>query len=115
MGIRRRAFWIQPQPTAGAAILGADAADCDTLVNPAIALRTAGQVEYGQRNAVEALTIAQRTPPRITIFGQLYDQINEPARAIEHYRTFVETAIAEHAPRAASVRARIALLSRTPE
>ena len=47
--------------------------------------------------------------------AQLYDQTNEPARAVEHYRRFLETAAAEHAGRVAAVRARIAALSRTPE
>jgi hypothetical protein len=47
--------------------------------------------------------------------GQLYDQTNEPARAVEHYRTFLDTSGAEHVSRAAAVRARIAALSRTPE
>ena len=47
--------------------------------------------------------------------AQLYDQTNEAARAVEHYRRFLETAGSEHAGRAAAVRARIAELSRTPE
>jgi hypothetical protein len=45
----------------------------------------------------------------------LYDQTNEPARAVEHYRKFLETAGAEHATRADAVRARIAALSKSPE
>lgn len=47
--------------------------------------------------------------------AQLYDQTNEAARAVEHYRRFLEIAGAGPAGRAASVRARIAELSRTPE
>ena len=96
-------------------ILGADAADLDALVNLAIALRTAGQVEMAKETLVKALTIAPRNAPAHYNLGQLYDQINEPARAVEHYRTFLDTASAEHATRVAAVRARIALLSRTPE
>jgi hypothetical protein len=45
----------------------------------------------------------------------LYDHTNEPVRAVEHDRRFLETAGAEHAARAVAVRARIAELSRTPK
>ena len=42
-------------------------------------------------------------------------ELYEAVPAAEHYRRFLETAGAEHAGRAAAVRARIAELSRTPE
>ena len=44
--------------------------------------------------------LRREMPPRITILAQLYDQTNEPARAVEHYRMFLDTAGAEHAIRA---------------
>jgi Tfp pilus assembly protein PilF len=97
------------------AVLAADPRNLDALVNLAIAQRSAGQLDLAKETLVKALTIAPRHPAAHYNLGQLYDQTNEPARASEHYRTFLETAGAEHAARAAAVRARIAALSRTPE
>ena len=84
-------------------------------VDLAIAQRSASQLDLAKETLVKALTIAPRHPAAHYNLGQLYDQTNEPAHAVEHYRTFLETAGAEHAARAAAVRARIAALSRTPE
>lgn len=97
------------------AVLGLDPQNLDALVNLAIAQGTGGQLDLARETLLRALTIAPRNAAAHYNLGQLYDQTNEPARAIEHYRTFLDTAGAEHAARAAAVRARIALLSRTPE
>jgi tetratricopeptide (TPR) repeat protein len=85
------------------------------LVNLAIAQRTAGQFDLAEETLLRALALAPRNAAAHYNLGQLYDQTNEPARAVEHYRTFLDTVGAEHASRAAAVRARIAALSRTPE
>lgn len=92
-----------------------DARNLDALVNLAIAQRTAGQFDLAKETLLRALTIAPRNAVAHYNLGQLYDQTNEPARAVEHYRTFLDTTGAEDVSRAAAVRVRIAALSRTPE
>jgi hypothetical protein len=75
----------------------------------------AGQLDLARETFLKPVMTGPRSAAAQYNLGQLYDQTNEPARAIEHDRTFLETAGAEHAARAAAVRARIAALSRTPE
>jgi len=87
----------------------------DALVNLAMSLRAAGKFDLAKETLVKAVAIAPGNAAAHYNLGQLYDQTDEPARAVEHYRTFLETAGAEHASRASAVRARIAVLSRTPE
>lgn len=95
--------------------LALDARNIDALVNLALAQRTAGQLDIAKETLLNALTIEPRNAPAHYNLGQLYDETHEPARAVEHYRMFLETAAAEHGTRVAAVRARIAALSRTPE
>jgi Tfp pilus assembly protein PilF len=96
-------------------VLALDPQNLDALVNLALAQRAGGQLDVARETLLSALTIAPRNAAAHYNLGQLYDQTDEPARAVEHYRKFLETAGAEHATRAAAVRARIAALSRTPE
>jgi tetratricopeptide (TPR) repeat protein len=103
------------RPLARANSTSSDPRNLDALVNLAIAQRTAGQFDLAKETLLKALTIAPRNAAAHYNLGQLYDQTNEPARAVEHYRTFLDTAGAERVSRAAAVRARIAALSRTPE
>ena len=95
--------------------LALDSRNLDALVNLALAQRTAGQLDVAKETLLKVLTIEPRNAPAHYNLAQLYDQTHEPARAVEHYRKFLETAAAEHAGRVAAVRARIAVLSRTPE
>jgi Tfp pilus assembly protein PilF len=96
-------------------VLALDPQNLDALVNLALAQRAGGQVDVAKETLLGALTIAPRNAAAHYNLGQLYDQTNEPARAVEHYRKFLETAGAEHATRADAVRARIAALSKSPE
>ena len=96
------------------AVLAIDSRHIDALVNLALAQRV-NQPEVAKETLLRALSIAPRNAAAHYNLAQLYDQSNEPARAIAHYRTFLETAGTEQASRAAAVRARIAALSRTPE
>jgi Tfp pilus assembly protein PilF len=96
-------------------VLALDSQNLDALVNLALAQRASGQLDVAKETLLSALTIAPRNAAAHYNLGQVYDQTNEPARAVEHYRKFRETAGSEHATRAAAVRARIATLSRTPE
>ena len=61
------------------------------------------------------MTISPRSAAAHYNLAQLYDQTSEAARAIDHYRKFLEYASPEYAPRAAAVRARLEALSRIPE
>jgi len=96
-------------------VLAVDPQNLDALVNLALAQRAGGQLDVARETLLGVLMTAPRNAAAHYNLGQLYDQTNEPARAVEHYRKFLETAGAEHATRAAAVRARIAALSRTPE
>jgi Tfp pilus assembly protein PilF len=87
----------------------------DARVNLALAERTSGQLDLAKESLLDVLNRAPRNAPAHYNLAQLYDQTNEPARAVEHYRMFLENAGAEHADRAATVRARIAALSKSPE
>jgi Tfp pilus assembly protein PilF len=92
-----------------------DPRNVDALVNLALAQRDGGQPDVAKRTLLEALTVAPRSAATHYNLGQLYDQTNEAARAVDHYRKFLEYAGAEYASRAAGVRARIETLSRIPE
>lgn len=87
----------------------------DARVNLALTERTSGQMDMAKETLLEVLNRAPRNAAAHYNLAQLYDQTNEPARAVEHYRMFLENSGAEHADRAATVRARIAALSKSPE
>lgn len=97
------------------AALKLDAANLDARVNLALAERSSGRLELAKETLLDVLNRAPANAPAHYNLAQLYDQTNEPARAVEHYRLFLENAGAEHADRAAPVRARIAALSKLPE
>jgi Tfp pilus assembly protein PilF len=92
-----------------------DPRNVDALVNLALAQRDARQPEVAKEMLLEALTISPRSAAAHYNLAQLYDQTSEAARAIDHYRKFLEYAGTEYASRAAAVRARIEALSRIPE
>jgi Tfp pilus assembly protein PilF len=92
-----------------------DPGNLDARVNLALAERSSGQVDLAKETLLDVLNRAPANAPAHYNLAQLYDQTNEPARAVEHYRLFLEHAGPDHADRAAPVRARIAALSRMPE
>jgi Tfp pilus assembly protein PilF len=110
---------LQEKPDEAAAefrsALAVDPRSVDAMVNLALAERARNQPDVAKETLLKALAIAPRSAAAHYNLAQLYDQTHEAAAAIEHYRRFLETAGAEHAGRAAAVRARIAELSRTPE
>jgi tetratricopeptide (TPR) repeat protein len=110
---------MQEKPDEAAAefrsALAIDPRSVDAMVNLALAERARNQPDVAKETLLKALTIAPRSAAAHYNLAQLYDQTHEAAAAVEHYRRFLETAGAEHAGRAAAVRARIAELSRTPE
>ena len=83
----------------------------DALVNLSLVQRKAGQLDIAKETLLRVLNIAPRNAAAHYNLAQLYDDTNERARAAEHYRLFLDNAGAEHADRAAAVRARIAALN----
>jgi Tfp pilus assembly protein PilF len=96
------------------AALKIDPGNLDARVNLALAERSSGQVDLAKETLLDVLNRAPANAPAHYNLAQLYDQTNEPARAVEHYRLFLEHAGPDHADRAAPVRARIAALSKMP-
>ena len=92
-----------------------DSANLDARVNLALAERSSGQLDLAKETLLDVLNRAPANAPAHYNLAQLYDQTNEPARAVEHYRLFLEHVGPDHADRAAPVRARIAALSKMPE
>ena len=87
----------------------------DARVNLALADRSSGRLEAAKEGLLDVLSRAPANAPAHYNLAQLYEQANEPTRAVEHYRLFLEHAGAEDSGRAAPVRARIAALSKMPE
>lgn len=94
------------------AALALEPGNLDALVNLGLAQRDAGQLDAAKETLLRALNLAPDNAAAHYNLAQLYDQTHEPARAVEHYRRFLEHAGVEHADRGAAVRARIAALSR---
>jgi len=90
-------------------------ANLDARVNLALAERSSGRLDAAKETLLDVLNRAPANAPAHYNLAQLYDQTNEPARAVEHYRLFLEHAGPDHVDRAAPVRARIAALSKMPE
>jgi len=95
--------------------LSIEPGNLDARVNLALAERSSGQLDLAKETLLDVLNRSPANAPAHYNLAQLYDQTNEAARAVEHYRLFLEHAGAEHADRAAPVRARIAALSKMPE
>jgi Tfp pilus assembly protein PilF len=110
---------LQGKPDEAAAMfrsaLTLEPRNVDALVNLALAQRDGVQPEVAIETLLDALTVAPRSPVVHYNLGQLYDRSNERARAVEHYRKFLENAGTEHASRAPAVRSRIDALSRIPD
>jgi tetratricopeptide (TPR) repeat protein len=107
-----------PGPAAAAQFrtaLQLDPRNVDALVNLALAQRDGRQLEVAKETLLAALTGPPRNAAAHYNLAQLYDQTNEAARAVDHYRKFLEYSGTEYASRAAAVRARIEALSRIPE
>jgi Tfp pilus assembly protein PilF len=95
--------------------LSLDPRNLDALVNLSLAQRQLGQPDTAKETLLRVLNFAPRNAAAHYNLAQLYDQTNELARAVEHYRMFLAYAGAEHADRGAAVRARIAALNRKPD
>ena len=92
------ALWLEPK-------------NLDALINLSLMQRKTGQLDTAKETLLRVLNVAPKNAPAHYNLAQLYDDTNEPARAVEHYRLFLDNAGAEHADRAPLVRARIAALN----
>ena len=92
------ALWLEPR-------------NLDALVNLSLVQRKTGQLDTAKETLLRVLNAAPRNAAAHYNLAQLYDDTNERARAVEHYRLFLENAGDEHADRAQAVRARIAALN----
>ena len=93
-------------------VLAQDPRDLDARVNLALVEKAAGRPDQARESLLRALTINPRSAPAHFNIAALYEQSGEAARAVEHYRSFLEYAGAEHAARIPDARARIAGLER---
>ena len=94
------------------ALLERDARNTDALVNLALTQKGAGQVEQARSSLARALAISPRDAAAHYNLAVLFDEAGEAARAVEHYRGFLDNAGSEHAERAPHIRARIEALSK---
>ncbi len=92
-----------------------DPRNMDALVNLGLAERNAGRFDVAKETLLQVLNVSPENAAAHYNLALLYEQTNEPAQAVGHYRRFLDHAGAEHADRSAAVRARIAALSRMPE
>jgi Tfp pilus assembly protein PilF len=92
------ALWLEPQ-------------NLDALINLSLVQRKTGHLDTAKETLLRVLNVAPKNAPAHYNLAQLYDDTNERARAVEHYRLFLDNAGADHADRAPLVRARIAALN----
>jgi Tfp pilus assembly protein PilF len=91
-------------------VLAQDPRDIDARVNLALVEKAAGRPEQARESLLRALTIDPHSAPAHFNLAALYEQSGESGRAVEHYRSFLEYAGAEHAARVPDARARIEAL-----
>ena len=92
-------------------VLAQDPRNADAAVNLALVDKAGGRPEQAKESLLRALTIDPVNAPAHFNLAALYEQSGENARAIEHYRSFLEHASAEHASRAPDARARLEALA----
>lgn len=88
-------------------VLEIDPRNVDAMVNLALAEKDAGRAEQARASLLRALGEAPRHAMAHYNLAVLHDEAGEAARAIEHYRAFLEHAGVDHADRTSSVRARL--------
>lgn len=89
------------------AVLSIDSGDTDALVNLALSQKGARQPEAAKTTLLRALSIDPSDAAAHYNLALLYDESGETARAVEHYRDFLEHVGVEHADLAPEVRARV--------
>jgi Tfp pilus assembly protein PilF len=92
------------------AALALDPRNVDALVNLGLALKANGQLSDAQGSLLHALAIDPRNPAAHYNLAVQYEDTGDAARAVEHYRAFVQNAGPEYAARVPDVRARASAL-----
>jgi Tfp pilus assembly protein PilF len=93
-------------------VLSLEPRNVDAMVNRALAEKAGAEPERAKESLLQALTIAPKSASAHYNLAVLYDESGEIARAIDHYRAFLDNAGAEYADQAPTVRARLAALAR---
>src|SRR5207253_3148465 len=93
------------------AVLASDPKDVDALVNLALALKATGNTGRAQETLLRALAIQSTNAAAHYNLALLYEQQEEYASAIDHYRAFLAHAGIEYAGLNDTVRKRIAALT----
>jgi Tfp pilus assembly protein PilF len=88
-----------------------DSRDVDARINLALAQKARREHEQARATLLNALSIDPSSAAAHYNLALLYDESGEAARALEHYREFLDHAGVEHASLAADVRARVEALS----
>jgi Tfp pilus assembly protein PilF len=89
-----------------------DPRDPDAIVNVALAQKAAGRPEQAKESLLSALTLSPHSAPAHYNLAVLYDQSGERARALEHYRAFLDRRGDEYADRLAAVKIRMAAIDK---
>jgi tetratricopeptide (TPR) repeat protein len=84
----------------------------DAAVNIALVEKAAGRPERAKEALLRALALDPGNAPAHFNLAALYEQTGDGARALEHYRAFLQHAGSEHATRTDDARARIDALAR---
>lgn len=93
------------------AVVAQDPRNADALINLALAEKESTP-ERAKELLIRALGIAPRSAWAHYNLAVVFDQSGEVARAVEHYRAFLENAGPDVSARAPDVRARLAALTR---
>jgi Tfp pilus assembly protein PilF len=93
-------------------VLAQDPRNVDAIVNLALVDKAAGRPERAKELLLRALVLDARNAPAHFNLAALYEQSGDEARAVDHYRAFLENAGEDHAARTADARARIEALQR---
>ena len=94
------------------AALAQDSRDVDALINLALVEKANAAPERAKELLIRAVAIAPRNAWAHYNLAVVFDHSGEVARAVEHYRSFLETAGPEVSARAPDVRARLDALTR---
>lgn len=88
----------------------ANPSDIASVINLALAQKAAGLPEQAAETLLYALGVSPRSAPAHYNLAVLYDGSGERARAVEHYRAFLEHRGSAYSSLAADVQARLAEL-----
>jgi Tfp pilus assembly protein PilF len=92
------------------AVLALEPRNVDALVNLALALKAGGQLSDARGSLLHALAIDPHNAAAHYNLAVQYEETGDAARAVEHYRAFIQNAGPEYASRIPDVRVRASAL-----